>query len=133
EFQDMSLLINAFGCGQNCLSVYIPPFQGGFFALFELIFVAEDHLRPVRQGEAEIYPGSTEVQMQITIQAKGWHWKRTIVATGIVIVAAPFLETATDETELLLLKRKFDLKIFIGNNDVSFDGKSFVRCDMLAG
>src|SRR5437868_3697862 len=133
EFQEMSLLINAFGCRENSFSVHIPPLEGGFLAIFELIFVPQDHLGPVWQGQAKVHPGSAKVQAQIAIQLKGRHRKWTIITARVVVVATPLLETAMDKTELFFLQGKFDFKIFLGDKDVSFYEKCFVRRDLLAG
>ena len=75
EFDDMhplvELLAGRTDGGRGGADSRVVPRGRGFLALLVIIFIAQHHLRPIRQRQPEINPGLPKIQVQIPPQAWG--------------------------------------------------------------
>src|SRR5258708_5556632 len=97
---------------KNIFAGNIPPLERRFLALLELIFITYHDLRQMRDRQTNIYPRAADIQMQIAIQAKGGWRIRPVKPPGIGIIFTALLETAADESELILPQLQPELEIF---------------------
>src|SRR3954465_785851 len=74
------------------------PTCGRFLALLIIVFVAQNHSRPIRQGQAEEHPRLADVQMKVAAETL-WEitlWSRQ-VTTSVIVIFSVLLPPGMDE------------------------------------
>ena len=139
ELEDVRVLVQSFvsrinrPCRQGGWVIRdLSPLERGFVALFELIFITERQLRPVRQGQAQIEPGLAVVQIQITIQTRRRLIERRVVTPQVVEILPIGVVAAAHKAQVRLAQAQGNPVIFLVEQGAPLDGEGAVPADGLA-